>query len=81
MTGNVIGPAFGDEPNVIGALHELANRTDIKGLVMVALLDTGEYESIRLGMDMAQHSHAAQVIQESAMRRIRVSIDSGQAAP
>jgi hypothetical protein len=81
MSSNVIGPAFGDDPNISGALHELANRTDIKGLVMVALLDTGEYESIRLGMDMTQHSHAAMVAQESAIRRIRTLIDSGQAAP
>ncbi len=78
---NVIGPAFGDEPNVIGGLHELANRKDIRGVVIVLLLETGEYESVRIGMDMAQHSHAAAIVQESATRRIRVSIETGQTAP
>jgi hypothetical protein len=81
MTGNVIGPAFGDEPNVIGALHELANRSDIVGMVIAMRLANGEYEHIRMGMDMEHHSHAAAVVQESALRRIRMSIDSGRAAP
>jgi hypothetical protein len=81
MSGKVIGPAFGDEPNIIGGLHELANRTDIKGLVVVLRLESGEYEHIRMGMDMADHSHAAAIVQESAIRRIRTSIETGQAVP
>jgi hypothetical protein len=78
---NAIGPAFGDEPNISGGLYVLANRKDIRGVVIVCLLDTGEYESIRLGMDMAQHSHAAAIMQEAALRRIRVSIETGETAP
>lgn len=77
----VVSAAFGDDPNIAGGFHELANRTGIEGVVMVLLLDTGEYESIRLGMDMAQHSHAAAIVQESTTRRIRVSIETGDAAP
>jgi hypothetical protein len=81
MTGNVIGPAFGAEPNVSGGLHELANRPGIRGAVIIIRLDTGEYEHIRMGMDMAEHSHAAMIVMESATRRIRTSIETGQTAP
>lgn len=76
MTAKVVaGPSTEKEPNAQGCLHELANRGDIAGFVMVMKLANGKFEHYRVGLTTMETSYAVLVSQENLMRRIQESIE------
>jgi hypothetical protein len=68
---SVIAPSFGKDGNPKGALHELANREDISGFVIVLHRTDGRFEHFRVNLDLLQQSFAITVAQDNIQRRMQ----------
>jgi hypothetical protein len=69
----VIALSFGKDGNPKGALHELADREDISGFVIIMCRTDGRYEHFRVNLDMIQQSFAVTVAQDNLMNRVKNS--------
>ena len=74
MSTVVAGPSTEKQPNAQGCLHELANRGDIEGFVMVMKLKDGTFEHYRVGLTTIEASYGVAVAQENLLNRIEESV-------
>lgn len=70
MSTVVAGPSTEKQPNAQGCLHELANRGDIEGFVMVMKLKDGTFEHYRVGLTAMEASYSIAIAQENLLNRI-----------